>query len=120
VPEGPAPSHLRAHLRIDHSWVGDLVAVLWDPAGSAVFLLDRPGDGLCDADGVDCVFDDGAARAAADECSLAPPAIGGEVRAVEVLDALGGESPAGQWALSVWDDVSGDTGAIVRWCVELR
>jgi len=120
VPAGPVPSHIRLHFHVRHTWTGDLVALVSHPEGDFVFLLDRPGDGLCSGDDVDCVFDDGAAHAAQDQCSAAPPAIGGEVRAVEVLDDLAGTNAAGQWTLWVWDDVAGDAGAVVRWCVELR
>lgn len=116
--------HLRVSVRIDHTWVGDLVVELVRVGEmTSVMLLDRPGldvDPLgCGGSGVDCVFDDSAFRAADDLCDPEMPAIQGEARPSGTLDGFAGQSAAGQWLLILSDHAPRDDGRLVRWCLEI-
>ncbi|MBX3025797.1 proprotein convertase P-domain-containing protein [bacterium] len=123
VADPAAVTTLSVSLRIAHTWVGDLRAVLTHlDSGRAVLLLDRPGEPAepvgCSADDVDCTLADDAALAAEDQCADTPPALAGRLRPAEPLAAFAGEPLAGTWRLQVADLAPGDSGALQGWCLE--
>ena len=86
----PTVFGVRAGVKIDHPWVGDLVVTLTNDKGTAT-LLDRHGTDStafgCAGDNVDAIF---YSRAAEPECGLLSPAIRGSVKPVEPLSVLAG------------------------------
>ena len=117
-----AVEELAVSLRIAHTWVGDLRVVLTQAeSGTAVVLLDRPGEPAlpvgCAGDDVDCTLADAAALAAEDACADEPPAISGPLRPTAPLDAFAGEALAGTWRLTVADLGPRDTGTLQAWCL---
>lgn len=114
---------LSVSLHVDHTWVGDLVAVLAHvDTGSAAILLDRPGEPAdpvgCGSDDVDCVLADDASSPAEDQCEEEAPALRGRLRPIEPLAIFAGESLAGTWRLHIADLAIGDSGALTAWCLE--
>ena len=124
VSDPAAVTALAVSLRISHSWVGDLRAVLTHlDSGRQAVLLDRPGEPAgsvgCGSDDVDCVLADGAPLAAEDACADDPPALGGRLRPAESLARFTGAPLAGTWRLQVADLAGGDAGTLQAWCLEV-
>jgi subtilisin-like proprotein convertase family protein len=119
-PDPGAVADVNLLLHIDHSFVGDLRAVLTHNA-TEVILLDRPGEPAdpagCGGDNVDALFDDEGAIPAEDMCSTADPVIFGPVTPTQALSGYDTANVQGSWSLTVFDVASGDTGALVQWCV---
>jgi uncharacterized repeat protein (TIGR01451 family) len=111
-------------LRVDHPWVGDLVAQLQGPAGTRVVLLDQvglegPGYGCAGAD-VDAVLDDGAAVSVEDSCGLnAGAAVAGTLQPEQPLMALEGMIGSGTWSLRIADFSESDVGSLQDWALNL-
>lgn len=107
-------------LHIDHTFVGDLRAVLTHGV-SEVILLERPGEPAdpagCSRDNVEAVFDDEASIPAEDQCSNDDPVIFGPVTPTQSLGGFDAGNVEGGWSLTVYDVASGDTGTLVQWCV---
>ena len=111
VPAGCKVTDVDVLLDISHTWDGDMVATLVDPAGLRVPLFSA----ICGAsDGIQAILDDEAATTIGTVC---PPAgfqryntnpAGG-------LTLLEGGKATGTWTLEVQDTVGGDTGTINTW-----
>jgi subtilisin-like proprotein convertase family protein len=111
---------------IDHTWVGDLDAMLFSPANDSVLLFDRPGspasaDG-CDGDDMVVTFDDEATQTAAtleDACDDAP-AISGAYNALANLSKFDGTNAQGTWRLRVRDNYAEfDSGTLNSWTLSI-
>ena len=110
-----------------HSWISDLEITLVSPAGTAIRLLDLVGTGNSDDLAGDLTFDDQAAGMlpgttgagftgsgtfmptdleGIDASGVAPTVPGAG------LSLLNGEDANGTWSLYVFDEFTGDTGAI--------
>ncbi|HYD47669.1 MAG TPA: SBBP repeat-containing protein [Terriglobales bacterium] len=112
-------------LEIDHTFVGDLIVELTHHgSGRSAVILENPGspplDLGCPGDDVAATFDDEATAAAHDVCNSTPPAIGGRARSLQSLAVFDGVAPGGRWELLVIDSTGVDSGALVRWCLEIR
>ena len=123
VSETAPVTALSVSLRIAHTWVGDLVAVLTHvDTGTEAVLLDRPGLPAaavgCGSNDVDCVLADDAALLAEDQCEDEAPALRGRLRPAQPLAVFAGEPLAGTWRLHVADMATVDTGALEAWCLE--
>ena len=111
-------------LRVDHPWVGDLVAQLEGPAGTRVVLLDQvgldgPGYGCAGAD-VDAVMDDSASVSVEDSCGLnAGAAVAGTLKPQQQLMALEGMIGSGTWSLRIADFSDNDVGSLQDWSLNL-
>jgi subtilisin-like proprotein convertase family protein len=111
-------------LDIAHPFVGDLVVELThDDTGTSVTLIYRPGVPALGALGcghadIDVQLDDDAALAAQDQCSAAPPAIGGTLRAKELLSRFNGQDFAGTWRLQIVDQTTGNQGSLLSWTLK--
>jgi subtilisin-like proprotein convertase family protein len=101
-------------LRLEHTFMADLTVRLTSPSGTEVVLTDQnggSGDGY-----VDTYFDDEAAD----------PVVGGSApftgphRPQEPLSAFDGEDQQGTWTLAIYDGVSGDTGTLMSWSLDLE
>lgn len=102
-------SKLTVDLKIDHTWVNDLTAVLKSPNGTQVTLFQHVCEG--DFDNVDAVFDDyGTALVCGSN-----PVVSGVVLPAAALSAFNGQSPQGTWTLTVSDTVGEDGGQLVSW-----
>ena len=96
------------YLKINHSYVSDLTAVLRSPSGTQVTLFT---DACDDLQNIDVVFDDnGATLVCGDN-----PAISGTVTPQQALSAFNGQSPLGTWTLRVTDGFAEDGGQIISW-----
>lgn len=106
-------SRLSVDIDIDHTWVGDLTAILVSPAGTEVTLFQN----VCedDADNVNAVFDDFGNEY---ECG-SNPAISGFLLPTEQLSQLNGQSPEGVWTLKVIDNFSDDGGQLNSWSLTI-
>lgn len=117
---------LDVSLRIDHTYVGDLVVTLrrdppGGPAGTPVVLIDRPGvpatSGGCPGDHVDALLDDAAGGPVESACAPLPPAILGALSPNAPLAAFNNAGFSGNWVLQVSDRAGGDTGHLLQWCL---
>ena len=118
---------LEVHIaRLNHTWVGDLVATLESPSGITITLMDRPGSdpdaapfGAAGDDLSEVVLVDDAPTSI-QSLPLSAPAGGytGRYRPVQSLSAFDGESRAGTWTLRVSDEyTSADSGTLRSWAL---
>lgn len=109
-------SSLAVEVGIEHSFIGDVSAVLISPAGTVVPLFTPPQQGLCFGSDLYATFTDDAALTAEEFdklCTDGRPDAPIRVRARAPLDTLNGESARGTWQLAVTDKVLQDGGRIV-------
>lgn len=113
---GGTVTDMNFDLQINHTYVGDLIVTLTDPAGTSVVLMDRPGSPAstfgCSNDNVDATFDDSSAVVVETLCDPSP-AINGTVNPTGTLGDFIGTVIAGTWTLTVTDNAGQDTGSIV-------
>ncbi len=110
------------NLNIVHSWVGDLRVELTSPSGTTISLFENPGGGDCSANDVMISLDDQATASNDDllnMCNGTSPAIAGTFQPLGALSSFNGESIAGDWILTIHDDVSQDGGSLVNWGLDL-
>jgi subtilisin-like proprotein convertase family protein len=99
MPEGLRIDRVEVTLRIDHPWIGDLVAVLTSPAGTASTLVHRPGLGPAHSGDVARWYGSGQA----------------DIDFVFGTTHHWGEGSAGAWTLTVADGSAGFQGRLVDW-----
>lgn len=117
---------LNVKVRINHTWVGDLVVSLrrdppGGPQGTPVVLIDRPGvpatTNGCSSDNVDVILDDSGTGPVETACATPPPAIAGVLTPNNPLSAFTNVDFEGNWVLNVSDRVGQDTGNLLEWCL---
>lgn len=108
-------------VKIDHTYVGDLKVALSHNGGTALMMIDRPGEppGFgCEHDDIDVRIDDegtdGAVEAA---CNATPPAISGDRVGTAALSFFDGQALSGTWTLNAADFSGGDDGSLIEWCL---
>lgn len=108
--------------KVDHTWVGDLIISLSNPAGDVVVLLDRPGYPAtmvgCGGENLEICIVPGTGNEAENVCNTLP-AISGDYTAFNGADlglfnSVGG-SPNGSWKITLSDNEQIDTGMLVDW-----
>lgn len=103
-------SSLNVNVDITHSYIGDLVVVLYHPDQSTYAILwGRECEG---EDGFDVTFDDEGSA-----ISCANPTIGTYVP-YEALSVFDGMTTAGDWELVISDGYNGDLGNLNDWSIE--
>lgn len=123
--DGAVASVAIRHLDIEHTYVGDLSAILRSPDGTVVQLFDRPGFPLipfgCSGDDLLLDFSDNALASPYDlEATCGDsPAIAGTFRPGTPLSELTGETAAGEWQLIVFDNFSQDGGQLKNWALDI-
>ncbi len=98
---------------IDHTYLADLDISLTSPMGTVVKLMD---DVCIGNDNMEVIFDDEALTAVA----CATPTIGRYRTSGTLAGLLSGfdtELFEGTWTLTVTDDLGGDTGTLLQWCL---
>jgi subtilisin-like proprotein convertase family protein len=110
-------------LRINHTYVGDLIATLTSPgfgvdeAPTTVTLMDRPGVPAstfgCFRNNVNATFDDTSGTAVEGQCANPVPAIGGTLNPTGSLSDFDGKYAIGTWTLTVTDNAGVDLGTII-------
>jgi subtilisin-like proprotein convertase family protein len=114
VPDDFVLSRVMVEVSIQHDYCADLRLSLVGPDGSSILLVERSG-----SDAEDCYtethFDDSAPVGIA---QVSPPYVGA-FRPEQALSAFVGQSSAGDWALVVEDQSSGDEGQLVGWTLTL-
>jgi subtilisin-like proprotein convertase family protein len=117
VPNHGTLTGLKAGLRINHTWNGD-VRVKLTHNGTTVTLIDRPGvpgrDAGFNNDGFDVLLDD-AASAAIESYNSGGPTVVGTYRPNGLLSAFNGQDAYGLWTLNVADLAAQDTGTLESW-----
>jgi len=111
-------------VQINHTWVGDLSAVV-SHGDKSVMLLDRPGipeidnEFGCGYENVDATFDDDATVSAEDEDQCFPniPSIRNLLSPTAPLSGFNNQDFAGSWSLQVTDSSADDEGTLNRWCL---
>ena len=113
-------------LRIDHTFVGDLVVRLSHDGVNDRRIIQRTrsgpsgGNGTCSGDDVDAVLDDEGARSVDFECNAVPPAILSPPNLIPDSDDLSdfdGTASAGSWTINVRDRRNNNIGTLNEWCV---
>ncbi len=109
---------VKVSVKIDHTWVSDLIVSLVSPEGTSIRLLNRPcnfGQGYED---IELIFDDSGAQFTCEQ--NVTPTLSGTVRPqFGSLAEFIGENPAGDWKLEVQDIFEDDGGAINSFALEI-
>jgi subtilisin-like proprotein convertase family protein len=108
-----AVTDVNVKLNITHTYVGDLVITLADPADAKVTLFSNVNIGGQNFS--DTIFDDQAAT----PIDLGTAPFAGSYQPNGFLGAFNGAVPNGTWTLSVSDVGPGDTGTLNGWTVFL-
>jgi hypothetical protein len=95
---GTSIAEIHVGVRIRHTFRGDLIVGVANPAGTAVQLHNRSGGG---ADDLMTVY----------SLATAPD---------QPLTPFVGTNPTGTWTLTVSDNAGGDTGSVLEWVVWVR
>jgi subtilisin-like proprotein convertase family protein len=113
---------VKARVRLNHTYDGDITITLVAPNGTAVPLASRRGSsganfgsGATDCSGTFTVFDDAAATA----ISAGTAPFAGAFRPDGSLAALAGSPSEGNWTLKINDGASGDSGTLFCWQLEI-
>ncbi|MGJ8650554.1 MAG: reprolysin-like metallopeptidase [Opitutaceae bacterium] len=111
---------LDLRLNITHTWIGDLTVVLTHvDTGTSVMVVDWPGypedSGGSSENNIIVILDDEAALTVEDN---SPYTTNAHYSPNNPLSAFDGESLTGTWTLHVNDDLGGDTGTLVSWCLQ--
>jgi len=96
-------------------WIGDLQVFLMSPEGTQIQLF----GGLCNTPNPlsgPFDLDDGAALDVLTDC---PPTSGTVLRPQEALSAFDGESPTGDWTLTVTDTRRKNVGVLQGWALQI-
>lgn len=101
---------LTVGVKINHTWIGDVTVKLKSPQGTEVVLVSQQCEG---EDNMNVIFDDNGVPLVCGQT----PAISGTLLPQESLSAFNGESPEGNWTLTVSDNFGQDGGALVNWSV---
>ncbi|MEM7393559.1 MAG: proprotein convertase P-domain-containing protein, partial [Verrucomicrobiota bacterium] len=99
---------------LNHSWVGDLVITLISPQGTAVRLMNRPGNGSSGNNFCQTVLDDESAGSLIDDLDSGgndQPHVG-SWRPNQPLSAFNGEQANGTWTLRIVDSFAEDVGRL--------
>jgi subtilisin-like proprotein convertase family protein len=120
ITAGGAVGDLRASVKINHTYMGDLNVILTHlDSNTSVTLL---SGSTCSGDNLDNTFSDLGAYTAQGGCrydplSAYPP--GALLVPSSPLSAFYGQNLAGDWRLSVVDNSQDDTGTLVSWCMAI-
>jgi uncharacterized repeat protein (TIGR01451 family) len=119
VPDnGEVVESLSAFTDIGHTYNGDLSIVLTHPNGTEVALLDfATNNGLGGSFGFSVVFTDEADQEIANTDNGGPKGI---YLPAEPLSILVGEPMAGEWKLTVTDNLAADDGMVFGICLTLN
>ena len=115
IPSGATISDVNVNINITHTWINDLTVTLTSPVGTAVQLFSRQCDPASSVNNVNATFDD---AGIAIVCGNSP-GISGTVIPAQALSAFNGQSPVGNWVLTVRDDFTGDGGSLNSWGVNI-
>jgi subtilisin-like proprotein convertase family protein len=122
VADSATIADLNVYLRVDHTFVGDLIITLEHvDTVTTVVIYDRPGapPGTfgCGQDDLEIILDDEELSPVEDECNPAAPAQFGSFMPNNPLAAFDGEDKSGMWTLNVSDNAGADTGMLIEWCL---
>ncbi|WP_323789089.1 S8 family serine peptidase [Psychroserpens sp.] len=93
-------------VNLTHTWLADMTISLISPSGTEVILM----DGACDdSDNIDVIFDDSGMTF---QCTTGFPAVGGTMKAQNLLSPFINENSVGDWTLKVVDGFNGDGGSL--------
>lgn len=110
----------QVRLDITHEWVGDLRVQLQSPNGAQTLLLNglaapAGAPGSCQGDDVNALF---GSAGNFPQCNTSLiPAVGGNVRSLQPLNALV-TGTTGTWTLRVFDDANDNVGFLNDWSVQ--
>ncbi len=96
-----------------HTYISNLRFNLTSPSGSSFRLMHSP---CADENDFNINFDDAGAVYTSIPC---PPYNAGTYHPLDNLSGFNGQSPSGNWTLSVADIVSGDGGALDSWSLNI-
>lgn len=131
IPEAATILDANVRMNLSHTWIGDLVIKVSNGSHSPTvvnrpLLPASPPDG-CGGDNIVGTFvdDEGTDGSWENSCINGDPAyptkarlVGGDPANPALLSAFKGSSTAGNWSLSVSDNLQGDTGQLESFCME--
>lgn len=109
-------SYLKAYFNITHPNISDLEVKLQSPSQTEVTIL-QPNTCQAGYSDIDATFYDAADDVV--ECNSSSPAISGDYKPFESMNAFVGENTQGNWTLKVIDNVSNNTGSLNFWVIEI-
>jgi subtilisin-like proprotein convertase family protein len=104
---------LDVSLNLTHTYVQDMTISLVSPSGTTVILQEEACGSQND---INVVYDDSGNNIV---CGSVSPAISGRVKSFQVLSALNGQNPNGNWQLIVDDPYNNDGGFINSWTLNI-
>ena len=123
VPDNGTITDVNLYTDILHTWVGDVDFTL-SHAGSTPMILDRPGQpgslyGCANAN-IDATFDDEGPGDAENTCDVGPAILSPpNYSPVNPLSVFDGQNMSGTWTLAITDNVGGDEGTLLQWCLTI-
>jgi len=108
-------------VEIDHSYIGDLSAVLVAPDGRIINLFNRPQGGSCSGDDLRVTFSDDAAAdhsAFVNTCNGSSPSSSGTFKPAQALSTLNGADISGEWSIILSDNARDDGGTFLSWSLD--
>ncbi|MFT6337724.1 MAG: subtilisin-like proprotein convertase family protein, partial [Halioglobus sp.] len=109
-------------IKINHTYVGDLIATLESPSGTLITLFDRPGVPAsnfgCGNNNIAIQLSDFAMNTAEDlenSCEPGNLAISGNFQPIDPFSNFNGENMEGTWTLFITDTFDDDNGELVEW-----
>lgn len=115
VPAGATISDVNVNVDITHTWINDIRVNLTSPAGTTVTLFDRQCDPNSSVNDVNAIFDDSGVAVV---CGNSP-GISRTVIPLQALSAFNGQSPVGDWTLSIRDSFNNDGGQLNAWSLDI-
>lgn len=115
IPSGTTMSDVNVNVNIAHTWINDLTVTLTSPAGTIVQLFSRQCNPNTGNLNVNATFDDSGVAVV---CGT-NPGISGTVKPLDLLSSFNGQSPVGNWILTVKDPFNGDGGELSSWAVNI-
>jgi len=106
------------HLKLQHSYSGDLDITLTSPAGTVVTISTDNGNGFANVFADTIISDSGYYPITDIDLGVLAPPLQSAIPE-EAMGAFTGQNAMGQWTLSISDDASSDTGILNGWSIEV-
>ncbi|MBC7885992.1 MAG: proprotein convertase P-domain-containing protein, partial [Saprospiraceae bacterium] len=111
---GSTITDLNVFIDVSHTSVSDLAATLTAPDGTTITLFINPG-GACTEDNMMVTMDDEAVNGYAvlsATCDITDPSIAGTFKPLNALSVFDGDSPEGDWVVTIYDQNAGEGGNV--------
>ncbi len=120
VPTAGTIQSITMDIAINHTYIGDLIVTLTNPANTTTRtmmtrLAGGGSAGDCAGQNLSITFDDLAAASVQAQCGAGVPSINGTYSPNQTLNVAGflGQNPVGDWIITVYDGAGADIGGLI-------